>query len=474
MKRWCNTELPVGSRQRDTGAFDAAFARHRRVLAGRICARCGAGRDVRAGRAGLPPENVEIGDDVYVGHQAILKGYYKNRLVDRRRAAGSGSSVSCTPPAASRSACGSASARRARILTSTHELPGRSATPPIMDGALRPCARWCSRTAATSAWARSSCPASPSGAARRSAPARWSRATCPAGAIAAGVPARIIGPVMSREVRRLRPCAFVAYVWVRPAGVSTGSTPASSPPPPSRSASRTRRGSRSTPCSASSRRCCRFGEVAFRLSLLSAVAAALADRRARARLALRLLASRRPAGRSPGRCSAGPPGGARPIRGSRRRGPRSTRRWRRRGSWGAVFGVRFSRREPAPARRADRGAAPGARRRLHPLLAAAHRPRPAARDRHPRAPLAPARRRAGAARPRREPAPAAARRRRRCPGTSPGRRAASSTRSSAAPTPATSPRRHARPQRRARGAARRGRRAWRSCSAARRARVRAR
>lgn len=26
------------------------------------------------------PENIEIGDDVYVGHQAILKGYYKNKM----------------------------------------------------------------------------------------------------------------------------------------------------------------------------------------------------------------------------------------------------------------------------------------------------------------------------------------------------------------------------------------------------------
>lgn len=26
------------------------------------------------------PENIELGDNVYVGHQAILKGYYKNRL----------------------------------------------------------------------------------------------------------------------------------------------------------------------------------------------------------------------------------------------------------------------------------------------------------------------------------------------------------------------------------------------------------
>ena len=27
------------------------------------------------------PENIEIGNDVYIGHQAILKGYYKNKLV---------------------------------------------------------------------------------------------------------------------------------------------------------------------------------------------------------------------------------------------------------------------------------------------------------------------------------------------------------------------------------------------------------
>lgn len=27
------------------------------------------------------PENIEIGDDVYVGHYTILKGYYKNRLI---------------------------------------------------------------------------------------------------------------------------------------------------------------------------------------------------------------------------------------------------------------------------------------------------------------------------------------------------------------------------------------------------------
>jgi acetyltransferase-like isoleucine patch superfamily enzyme len=27
------------------------------------------------------PENIEIGDDVYIGHYTILKGYYKNKMV---------------------------------------------------------------------------------------------------------------------------------------------------------------------------------------------------------------------------------------------------------------------------------------------------------------------------------------------------------------------------------------------------------
>jgi len=40
------------------------------------------GRDVvfELGVLVFHPENIEIGDDVYVGHQTILKGYYKNRM----------------------------------------------------------------------------------------------------------------------------------------------------------------------------------------------------------------------------------------------------------------------------------------------------------------------------------------------------------------------------------------------------------
>lgn len=44
-------------------------------------ARLGARVVFEAGVLVFHPENVEIGDDVYVGHQTILKGYYRNRMV---------------------------------------------------------------------------------------------------------------------------------------------------------------------------------------------------------------------------------------------------------------------------------------------------------------------------------------------------------------------------------------------------------
>jgi len=44
-------------------------------------ARLGTGVVFEAGVLVFHPENVEIGNDVYVGHQAILKGYYQNRMV---------------------------------------------------------------------------------------------------------------------------------------------------------------------------------------------------------------------------------------------------------------------------------------------------------------------------------------------------------------------------------------------------------
>jgi acetyltransferase-like isoleucine patch superfamily enzyme len=43
-------------------------------------ARLGKNVVLEAGVLIFHPENVEIGDDVYVGHNTILKGYYKNRM----------------------------------------------------------------------------------------------------------------------------------------------------------------------------------------------------------------------------------------------------------------------------------------------------------------------------------------------------------------------------------------------------------
>ncbi len=43
-------------------------------------ARCGEGCVFEAGCLVFHPENVHLGRNVYVGHQAILKGYYDNRM----------------------------------------------------------------------------------------------------------------------------------------------------------------------------------------------------------------------------------------------------------------------------------------------------------------------------------------------------------------------------------------------------------
>lgn len=81
------------------------------------------------------PENVLIHDDVYVGHQAILKGYFKNQLVIGPRSwigqqaffhAGGGLTIG------TRVGIGPG----VKILTSAHELPADREVP-IMDGALR-------------------------------------------------------------------------------------------------------------------------------------------------------------------------------------------------------------------------------------------------------------------------------------------------------------------------------------------------
>ena len=43
-------------------------------------ARCGPDCIFEAGVLVFHPENIELGNNVYVGHQAILKGYYKNLM----------------------------------------------------------------------------------------------------------------------------------------------------------------------------------------------------------------------------------------------------------------------------------------------------------------------------------------------------------------------------------------------------------
>jgi acetyltransferase-like isoleucine patch superfamily enzyme len=97
-------------------------------------ARCGKDVCFEAGVLVFHPEHVEIGDDVYVGHHAILKGYYKNRLVIGDR---SWIGQQCFIHAAGgvtigvRVGVGPA----VKILTSTHALPADRAVP-IMDGAI--------------------------------------------------------------------------------------------------------------------------------------------------------------------------------------------------------------------------------------------------------------------------------------------------------------------------------------------------
>jgi acetyltransferase-like isoleucine patch superfamily enzyme len=57
------------ARSHGSGAFEASQF-----------ARLGSGVVLEAGVLVFHPENIEIGDDVYVGHQTILKGYHRNRI----------------------------------------------------------------------------------------------------------------------------------------------------------------------------------------------------------------------------------------------------------------------------------------------------------------------------------------------------------------------------------------------------------
>jgi acetyltransferase-like isoleucine patch superfamily enzyme len=97
-------------------------------------AACGEGTVFEDGVLVFHPEHVEIGRDVYVGHQTILKGYFKNRLV-----VGDGSWIG--QQAFLHAAGGLTLGRRVgigpgvRIITSRHAMPADREAP-IMDGAL--------------------------------------------------------------------------------------------------------------------------------------------------------------------------------------------------------------------------------------------------------------------------------------------------------------------------------------------------
>lgn len=89
---------------------------------------------IEAGALIFHPENVEIGDEVYIGHYAILKGYYKNRLIIGARSwIGQGAFVHAGGGVTIGERVGIGPG--AKIISSKHELPGSSQVP-IMDGEL--------------------------------------------------------------------------------------------------------------------------------------------------------------------------------------------------------------------------------------------------------------------------------------------------------------------------------------------------
>jgi len=100
----------------------------------RALAHCGKGVVFEPGALVFHPENISIGADVYVGHYAILKGYYRNTM-----AIGDGSWIG--QQAFLHAAGGIVIGRRVgigpavKILTSSHRIPA-DPTVPIMDGPL--------------------------------------------------------------------------------------------------------------------------------------------------------------------------------------------------------------------------------------------------------------------------------------------------------------------------------------------------
>jgi acetyltransferase-like isoleucine patch superfamily enzyme len=95
-------------------------------------AACGSGVVFEPGALVFHPENIELGDDIYVGHYAILKGYHINKL-----SIGDGSWIG--QQAFLHAAGGITIGRRVgigpgvKILTSSHQLLEQPPPGPIMD-----------------------------------------------------------------------------------------------------------------------------------------------------------------------------------------------------------------------------------------------------------------------------------------------------------------------------------------------------
>jgi acetyltransferase-like isoleucine patch superfamily enzyme len=136
------------------------------------------------------PEHVEIGDDVYVGHQTILKGYFRNRMVIGAR---SWIGQQCFFHSAGGIVLGErvGVGPGAKILTSTHTLP-EDPKLPIMDGALVFAAVTVGDGADIGVGAILM-PGVTVGAGAQIGAGAVVTKDVPPGAIAAGVPARVIG-----------------------------------------------------------------------------------------------------------------------------------------------------------------------------------------------------------------------------------------------------------------------------------------
>ncbi len=95
--------------------------------------RCPASVVIEPGALVFHPENVSLDEEVYVGHYAILKGYFKNELVVGR-GAWTGQAAFLHAAGGIRVGADVCIGPHVCILTSTHADPGRAL--PIMKGAL--------------------------------------------------------------------------------------------------------------------------------------------------------------------------------------------------------------------------------------------------------------------------------------------------------------------------------------------------